>query len=178
MTAIDRASMTVHLPILFRLAQRSDLSKLEWYGQYSHFRALIRRAFREQTRGRRFMLLADLNGFPIGQIFVQLESNNDQVADGYRRAYLYSFRVMEMFQGQGIGSRLLREAEGMLAARYFQYATLSVAKENERALKLYQRSGYRVFDDDPGQWHYVDHRGVKHHVNEPSWMLEKKLSRY
>lgn len=178
MTALEHTSMTLHLPVIFRLAQRSDLQKLEWYGQYLHFRPLIRRAFREQMRGRRFLLVADLNGFPIGQIFVQLESNNDRVADGYKRAYLYSFRVMDMFQGQGVGSRLLREAEIMLAARYYQYATLSVAKDNERALRLYRRSGYRVFDDDPGQWHYVDHRGVTHYVDEPCWMLEKRLSRY
>lgn len=175
MTALDRVTMTVHLPVTFRFAEKSDLPKLEWFGQYSHFRTLIRRAYREQLRGRRLMLLADVSGFPVGQIFIQLESNNDTVADGYMRAYLYSFRVMEMFQGHGIGSRLLSEAESLLIKHQFQYATLSVAKNNERAFRLYRRSGYRVFGEDPGDWNYVDHRGITHYVHEPCWMLEKKL---
>lgn len=175
MTSLDHSTMTLHLPITFRVAEKADLHKLEWHGQYAHFRALIRRAYREQLRGRRVMLLADLNGFPIGQIFIQLDSNNPRVADGWRRAYLYSFRVMEMFQGHGVGTRLLAEAEAVLIARGFGTVTLSVAKTNEGALRLYRRAGYRIFDQDPGHWHYVDHRGVRHDVHEPSWMLEKTL---
>lgn len=175
MTALDDVALTLHLPVTIRRAEKADLAKLEWYGQYSHFRALIRRAYREQLRGRRVMLVADVNDFPVGQLFIQLTSSNSRVADGHDRAYLYSFRVMEMFQSQGIGAQLLHSAETLLARRGFQYATLSVAKHNERAFRLYRRSGYRIFGEDAGEWSYVDHHGHTHRVKEPCWMLEKKL---
>ena len=56
------------------------------------------------------MLVADCNDFPIGHIFIQLSSGEQHIADGRRRAYLYSLRVMDMFQGRGIGTRLIDEA--------------------------------------------------------------------
>lgn len=176
MTAHEQQSqLTVELSVLFRLAGKDDVPKLEWYGQYTHFRNLIRRAYREQLRGRRLILVADVNGFPVGQVFIQLESANLSVADGFSRGYLYSFRVMEMFRGQGIGTRLLSEAEGILRGRGFRQVALSVAKDNPRALRLYQRCGYVIIGDDPGDWHYVDHRGRTRYVHEPCWMLEKAL---
>lgn len=175
MTARELATLKLELAITLRLAQRSDLHKLEWYGQFAHFRNLIRRAYQEQLLGRRLMLVADLNDFPIGQVFIQLVSTNVFIADGQSRGYLYSFRVMEMFRGQGIGTRLLLESEHLLQERGFESVMLSVAKDNEGALRLYKRNGYRVIGEDPGRWSYIDHRGVTRNVDEPSWMLEKPL---
>lgn len=175
MTAHEQASMSIQVPVVFRVAESADVHKLEWYGQYMHFRNLLRRAYQEQLRGRRLMLVADVNGFPVGQVFIQLESNNPFVADGLTRAYLYSFRVMEMFRGLGIGTRLLQEAESRLMERGYRIAMLSVAKTNHGALRLYERNGYVIVRDDPGRWSYIDHRGVTRYVEEPSWMLEKPL---
>ena len=113
----DEASgqITLQIPVRLRLARREDLPKLEWAGQYAHFRNLYRRAFREQQQGRRLMLLADCNGHPIGQIFIQLSGHNPSMANGANRAYLYAFRVMDLFRGQGIGTWLIHEAEAVLA---------------------------------------------------------------
>jgi ribosomal protein S18 acetylase RimI-like enzyme len=165
--------MLLEMPISFRLARQEDVDKLEWFGQFSHFRRLIRHTYREQLKGKRLMLLADFNGFPIGQVFIQLESTNFLSADGVHRAYLYSFRVMQLFQGRGIGTRLLHEAEQLLIKRGFNTATLSVAKTNPNAIRLYLRSGYDIVDEDDGRWSYFDHRGVQHFVEEPCWVLEK-----
>jgi ribosomal protein S18 acetylase RimI-like enzyme len=175
MTAREMAVMKLELAITLRIANRADVHKLEWYGQFAHFRNLLRRAYQEQMLGRRLMLVADLNGYPIGQVFIQLVSTNVFIADGESRGYLYSFRVMEMFRQQGIGTRLLLEAENILRERGFQTAMLSVAKTNHGALRLYQRNGYLVIGEDPGRWSYIDHRGVTRMVDEPSWMLEKQL---
>lgn len=175
MTALELGTYTVELPITFRFATKSDLPKLEWYGQYSHFRNLFRRSFREQQRGRRLMLLADCGGFPVGHIFIQFISNEHTVADGDKRAYLYSLRVMEMFRGRGIGTRLIEEAEALILGRGFQWTTIAVAKQNVGAYRLYRRLGYRIFREDPGKWSYVDHKGITQTVDEPCWMLEKHL---
>ena len=175
MTALDHVAMTVSIEITLRLAAASDLPKLEWFGQYAHFRNLYRRSFREQQHGRRLLLLADGNDFPIGHVFIQLQSNNPTIADGSRRAYLYSFRVMEVFRGKGIGTRLLNEAESLVMARGFDRTTIAVAKHNQKARQLYERLGYRIFDQDPGRWRYRDHRGQNQEVNEPCWLMEKSL---
>jgi len=175
MTLLEQTSMTLEIPITLRMVVRTDLSKLEWYGQYTHYRPLFRRAFRDQQAGRRFMLVAVTKDFPIGMVFIQLQSNERKVADGATRAYLYSLRVMEMFRGKGVGTQLIREAENTLLDRGFQWTTIAVAKDNHGARRLYERLRYRIFSDDPGQWNFVDHWGKARHINEPCWLLEKNL---
>lgn len=172
MTAIEQPTMIVPLSITLRAAVQEDLPKLEWYGQYSHFRNLFRRAYREQQIGHRLMLVADCNNFPIGHLFIQFIERDD---GGERRAYLYSFRVMEMFRGQGIGTRLMQEAETIIGQRGYSRVTISVAKANSDARRLYERLGYRVFAQDEGHWRYVDHRGATRSVHEPCWMLHKQI---
>ena len=175
MTALDRPALTLTLNVHIRLAQKSDLSKMEWGGQFAHFRNLFRRAFREQLQGRRMMLVADLNNYPVGHIFVQFRSSNTHIADGRRRGYLYSFRVMDLLQGQGIGTRLIHEAEQRLLERGFSEVTIAVAKDNDGALRLYERQDYHKFAEDPGNWSYVDQKGYTHHVEEPCWLLKKRM---
>lgn len=175
MTTFEPESQNITLTYHIRVATQHDVPKLEWYGQYAHFRNLIQRAYREQLQGRRIMLIADCNDFPIGQIFIQMKSNNQRIADGTLRGYLYSFRVMEMFQGHGIGTHLIHVAESELIQRNFHYATIAVAKENHGALRLYERLAYKKIAQDAGKWSYTDHKGVMRKVNEPCWILEKKL---
>ena len=169
--------MSVDLPIVLRLATENDLAKLEWYGQYQHYRNLFRRAFREQRMGRRLMLLADCNGYPIGQIFMQLRSAKRSLFGAEDSAYLYALRVMEMFRGQGIGTRLIQQAEVLSLEHDCTWATIAVAKENSSARRLYERLGYRVYGDDLGRWSYIDHKNRVRQVNEPAWLLEKALNR-
>ena len=171
----DEISLIVELPVTLRLARFDDLPKLEWYGQYTHFRNLFRRAYREQQHHRRLMLVADCNDFPIGHVFIQLHSTETGIADGDGRAYLYALRVMDMFRGRGIGTRLMVEAESMLIERGFGWATIAVAKDNPDALRLYKRLGYRKIREDSGDWSYRDHEGATRYVHEPCWILEKKL---
>ena len=175
MTARESLNLSLLLDVVLRAAVASDLPKLEWYGQYAHQRGLFRRAYREQLDGRRLMLVADCGGFPIGHVFVQLSSGDSSVADGRSRAYMYAFRVMEMFQNRGIGTALMQEAEAQVVERGYLWTTIAVAKENAGALRLYQRLGYRIFREDPGNWNYRDHRGQTQWVNEPCWVLEKHL---
>ena len=167
--------MMLQISVRLRKVQREDLPKLEWAGQYTHFRNLYRRAFREQQQGRRILLLADCNGYPIGQIFIQLKGHNTSMADGANRAYLYAFRVMDPFRGQGIGTWMIREAEGVLVRKGIATATIAAGKDNPRARQLYERLGYRLFGEDPGRWSYLDHHGEIRRVEEPCWLLEKSL---
>lgn len=175
MTGLNRATLPIQLDITFRLAKRTDLPKLEWYGEYSHFRTVFRRTFSEQEQRRRLMLIADCADFPIGHIFIQLNSSRS-LWDTRTRAYFYSLRVMEMFRGKGIGTRLLEEAETMVHELGCGWTTIAAAKDNPGARRLYERMGYRIFAEDNGDWSYIDHEGKLQNVHEPCWVLEKKLN--
>lgn len=175
MTVLERPALTVELPVVLRLAKAADLDKLEWYGQFTHFRALFHRTFREQQQGRRLMLVADCNDFPIGQLFVQLSTGDYSSHRGQKRAYFYSLRVMEMFRGNGIGTSLLDRAETIVANAGYRWTTIAAAKDNPAARKLYERHGYHVFNEDPGNWSFRDHDGKTQYVHEPCWILEKRL---
>lgn len=172
---IIREDLELKMPIVIRQAEKSDISKLEWYGQFRHFRFVFRKAYREQQAGRRIILIAACQGFPIGRLFIQLNSRNLLIADGIHRGYLYSFQVMEMFQRQGIGGRLIEIAEAILLQRHYRTVTIAVAKENSGALRLYERYGYEIFGEDAGEWQYHDHRRQIRQVNEPCWLLSKSI---
>lgn len=175
MTATERRALTLQLQVVFRFAERDDLPKLEWHGEYTHFRRVFQRAFEDQRAGRRLMLLADVNGYPIGQVFIQLESFDDFGRNSGDRGYLYSLRVMDAFQKKGIGTALLREAEYILRERDYDSVSIAAAKDNPGARRLYERLGFRVYTEDAGRWHYVDHEGRTRQVIEPCWILEKFL---
>jgi ribosomal protein S18 acetylase RimI-like enzyme len=69
----------------------------------------------------------------------------------------------------------MQEAETISQQRGCSWASISVAKDNHAARKLYERLGYRIFGEDEGRWHYVDHRGNTRQVHEPCWMLQKQI---
>ncbi|HLA43169.1 MAG TPA: GNAT family N-acetyltransferase [Aggregatilineales bacterium] len=162
--------------IVFRLAREDDLPKLEWFGEYTHFRSIFDYTFQEQKKQRRLMLLADFNGFPIGQIFILFKESGFLFGGENERGYLYSLRVMEPFQHLGIGTALLQRAESLMLERRLSYATIAVAKDNDRALRLYERSGFTIYAEDDGRWSYIDHEGNLIDVHEPCWLMEKILS--
>ncbi len=176
MVSVQRPiSFQIELPLTIRQATYTDLKELEWNGEFIHLRNLFQRSFHEQQKGSRLMLVVDCNGNLVGRLFIVFKGKNPKLANGETCAYLYSFQVMEMFQNRGIGTRLLDEAESMLREGNFQKVTISVAKTNHLALRLYDRRGYKIFAENSGKWRYLDHRGKIQQVDEPAWLLEKSL---
>jgi ribosomal protein S18 acetylase RimI-like enzyme len=161
--------------IRVRNASTADLKELEWDGEYTHYRRLFKRAMQEALRGRRILLLAEIDEQLVGQIFVQLATRATFSTKGISSGYLYAFRVKQPFRNQGVGSRLLQEAEANLSGRGFRRAVISVDKHNIAARRLYERAGYTIFTEDPGEWSYLDHKGKLREVHEPAYVLEKWL---
>ncbi len=175
MTAVERSGLSLQLQVVLRPAEPADLPKLEWFGQYTHFRRVFQRAYEDQLAGRRLMLVADLNGWPVGQVFMQLDSLDDIPSENGKRGYLYSLRVLDPLQGQGLGTALIYEAEAILTSRNYGSVSIAAAKDNLGARRLYERLGYHVFMEDNGRWQFVDHEGRTRQVNEPCYVLEKFL---
>lgn len=162
--------------VIIREVERSDLPDLEWNGEFTHYRRLFASAFERARLGLSVLWIATLPDVGlIGQVFVQLTCDRPELADGRKRAYLYSFRVRPQFQSQGLGTRMLRHLEADLIRRGFRSLTLNVAKDNPRARRLYEREGFRVVAHEPGEWSYPDHNGVWRNVVEPAWRMEKRL---
>ncbi len=158
-----------------REARESDLPALEWEGEYTHFRRLYRQALDEAKMGRRILLIVENEGEIVGQIFIHLKSKLNHHFAPDRTGYLYSFRVKPEYRFMGIGTSLLREAEEMLLDYGFSRAVISVVKDNVPARLLYEKLGYTIFTEDPGEWSYFDDLGVLKQVIEPSFVLGKRI---
>jgi ribosomal protein S18 acetylase RimI-like enzyme len=168
--------MSDKLRVLIRAAEERDLRALEWEGEYKHFRRIYQRIMQEALKGRRLLLVAEAEGSLIGQIFIYFDTGWSQFFNGRSTAYLHSFRVKERYRNRGLGRLLLERAEQELLDRGFAHAVISVAKDNRAARRLYEQFGYRVFNEDEGEWNYLDHEGVLQTVIEPAYVLQKTLS--
>jgi ribosomal protein S18 acetylase RimI-like enzyme len=158
-----------------RKAAKSDLPALEWEGEYRVFRRLYKRAMNEAMKGRRILLVADMDGRLIGQIFIQLHSVPADPKRVPKTAYLYSFRVRPEYRNMGIGSSLVSKAEEALQMKAFDRVLIGVARDNHDALRLYQRLGYEMLTEDSGEWSFVDHENRVRKIVEPTYILEKYL---
>lgn len=163
------------LEVFIRPAQEDDLPALEWGGEYRRYRRLYQRAMREAHQGRRALFVAEVGGEIVGQIFVQFVCNRPELNDKSSTGYIQSFRIKPPFRNFGIGTRLIHQAEDVLRERGFHQAVIAVAQENRAARRLYERLGYTVFAEDPGQWSYVDDHGQLKYVSEPNYLLRKQL---
>ena len=77
----------------------------------------------------------------IGQVFLQTRSDRLELADGWNRAYLYSFRIRPAYRNFGIGSRMMDMLESYLIEKGYTRVTLNVARDNLAAIRLYHRHG-------------------------------------
>lgn len=162
--------------VVFRLARESDLKKIEWDGEYEEYRNVYADVFKRTESGLAVMWLAELAGMGlIGQVFVQLKTNQRSTANGKTRAYVHSFRVRDAWRGCGLGKQLMDVAEADLLERGFREVTLNVARNNEGALRLYQRLGYDIIKEIPGRWSYYDPKKELKHVVEPGYRMMKRI---
>ena len=132
---LPHETLVAGVPIWIRPCRAEDLPELEWCGAYREQRELAERTFAAMERGAQLMWVADVGGFPIGQIWVDLS-----------RDRLWAARVFPALRGRGIGSRLARVAERELGARGRPTASVAVEVENTAALRFWMREGYRLVD--------------------------------
>lgn len=163
--------------LIIRCAEKADLIALEWDGEYSHFRRLFADTYQQCKLGlaKIWIAEADQTGL-IGQLMVSLKGNRPELADGKTRAYVFGFRVRPAYRNRGLGGMMMQIVEKDLWKNGYQFVTLNVARTNQAARRFYERSGYIVVGDEPGNWSYVDHCGQQHDVHEPAWRMEKRLS--
>ena len=94
--------------VALRLCEESDLPKLEWSGTFTDQRELIRRAFERKQEGEVEMVVADIDGFPVGQIWIDFSKVRNE-----HTAVLWALRVLPNLQNKGIGTKLITRAVEM-----------------------------------------------------------------
>jgi ribosomal protein S18 acetylase RimI-like enzyme len=161
--------------LLIRSATAADLPSMEWDGEYRRYRRVYEQALEDARQGRRLILLAEVEGQVVGQIIVQLGTSHPSLDDGGGTAYLHALRVRPEHRGQGVGRSLIERAEDQLRQRGFRKAAIAAAKDNPRARRLYERLGYSMVADDPGEWSFVDDEGRVQSISEPADILLKAL---
>jgi ribosomal protein S18 acetylase RimI-like enzyme len=162
--------------IVIRLVNMSDLPSLEWNGEYTYLRNVYKNAFERQIKGKNKLWVAEIPQVGlIGQVFVQLISARTDLANGKDRAYLYAFRIKEMFRNRGVGSKILKTVEADLLSHDFKETTLNVARDNLKAIHFYQRHAYKIVSKESGEWSFRDHNDQIQYVVEPAWKMVKRL---
>jgi ribosomal protein S18 acetylase RimI-like enzyme len=161
-----------------RKVQKSDLPALEWDGEFTRFREIYLMEFERSQIGSSILWVADKPGDGvIGQLFVQLNAERQELANGRTRAYMYAFRIRPAYRNAGLGTRMMQTMEEDLLRRGFCWVTLNVGKTNYSARRLYNRLGFRVVAHEDGRWSYRDDKGILQNVEEPAWRMEKFISR-
>lgn len=160
----------VPVEVSLRLAVEDDLPLLEWFGWFARHRAIIHEAYERQRRGDNLMLLGVAAGFPVAQVWVDLERHRQQ--DG---ALLWAVRVLPGLQRAGLGARLVRRAEMLAAERGASWVELGVEKDNPDARRFYGRLGYETTGELHEHFDYVTPDGRKERSRLDEWVMRKDL---
>jgi len=100
--------------------------------------------------GNRIIYGAKLNGNTVGTIQLVFKMEKEFYADGVNKAHLHHARVLEKLRGKGVGSFLVKVAEDEARKRGFKKMTLGVEALNTKAIRLYERLGYKKFLSEKG----------------------------
>ncbi len=157
---------------VIRWAVFEDISRLEAIPDIWELRDSNLQAFQAYRMGRLLWLVAEIGGRTVGTVWGELYPAHDRSG---RTVHIVSFRVEDAFQGRGIGSRLLRTVENEARRRGRKVATLFVAQDNHRAIRLYQRHGYAIGGTRTSRFDYRDPAGRRHTRVEEQYVMHKSL---
>jgi GNAT superfamily N-acetyltransferase len=165
-----KTRFSLELQLKIRHCARQDLPQLEWFGLYTEHRQLIEDAFQRQQTGEVIMLLADLDGFPVGQAWLDLTARSAESV-----GVIWALRVFPLLRNHGIGGRLMIAAEQLLLEKGYRWSELTVDKHEPRARRLYERLGYRSLGSTEGLLSYTTPEKKSVALNLQLWILRKPL---
>ena len=150
MESLEQTSFRVD-DIIIRKLIKTDLPALEWDGEYTHYREVYLMEFERSQIGSSILWVAEKPGTGIiGQLFIQLNAERQELANGISRAYMYAFRIRPPYRGAGLGTRMMYVMEDDLFKRRFCWVTLNVGKNNFSARRLYARLDIGLWRMKPG----------------------------
>jgi ribosomal protein S18 acetylase RimI-like enzyme len=158
----DAAEITV------RLLEERDLSVLIDTFRYSRPHVDVR--WRERKAGLRSMLIAELNGETAGSVSFEERSNSPGML------HLFALAVLPPLQNRGVGTRLIEAVEEEAAHRSLGGIDLSVAIDNDGAIRLYERLGYeRAAGTHENRWTWIGPDGERRDVVEDCYRMLRRF---
>lgn len=159
------------LGISVRPAQASDIPKLTCALASDVGAEQIANRFQEATEGYREMLVAESSGFTVGT--VSMSGHRFQIPGSLR---MFALDVGPAYRRQGIGTLLIEAVEAKAGHEGFEKINLEVALDNDGAIRLYERLGYRrVSAPVTDRWTLLTEDGRYEQVEERSWVMVKTL---
>jgi ribosomal protein S18 acetylase RimI-like enzyme len=146
--------------MLFRTLQAEDIPPL--YEPES--RGPAAEWLRQQAAGQVHVVVAELDGVPLGRRCLQFEWNRADDA-----AYCFAFGVLPEWRSRGIGTAIDRHCEEVARSRGFGALRCGVVKNNPRGLAWHQRLGYRIIQERSLRWQDM---GVERVTD--CWMMERR----
>lgn len=118
----------------------------------------------------------DNSGELIGELYVFLNLDDKDFADGRITAYLCAFRIKPEYRGRGLGSSLMEKAFVELKQHGFHKATIGVESNEQANIRLYSRLG---FIEKIKDCHYdpcaLDENMQPIYEEDSWWLLAKEL---
>ena len=103
-----------------------------------------------QRHGPGALLVAWLDGIPVGDIYLRLERpDEDELADLREVPLLTHLEVLPAYRKQGIGTLLMQRAERIAWDRGCDRVALGVTEDNTDAIRLYVNRGYVLWRPEP-----------------------------
>jgi ribosomal protein S18 acetylase RimI-like enzyme len=161
----------ISMSFTIRRASAKDLPALEWYGLHTPHREIIASAFAMQESGDGASILADVNGFPGGQICIDFVRKRKS-----GKATLWALRVFPPLQRAGLGLRLMAAAERCILTRGITEVELGVDRDNAGVLSFYERLGYAVHGTEKGRYSFYTPDGELVRMPIDQWILRKRLA--
>lgn len=152
------------------------ITKLPPFGLDHHHKS----RFFEQVQGTATYLIAWFKQSPVGTLLICWNGDGKPRVDDFLQhtPSLKALAVRPDLQSQGIGTKLIQYAENLAKEKGYTQLGLAVGTENLRAIKLYKRLQYTVYEPIapfPIKWTYIDEKGVEQIDGETCIYLRKHL---
>ena len=92
------------------------------------------------------ILLGTYNEKIVGYIYAEVDNTNKIKKE--LEATINSIFVLEEYRNRGIGTKLLNEVYNILSKENVKYISISNLYYNEKAKRLYDKLGYKVFKEE------------------------------
>ena len=159
-----------------RKATGNEMLKLWGYQDDMTVSPTAKFFYRNISSGNAVFWTLDNDGELIGELYVFMNLDDKDFADGKTTAYLCAFRVKERYRGQGLGSRLMHAALAELKEIGFHTATIGVGSDKPQNIQLYRSLGFNKKVKD---CHYdpcgMDENNQPEYEEEAWWLLSKEL---
>ena len=133
--------------------------------------AQIKRRLEENRKGFRTMLVAVQEGRAVGSI--SIGGGRFQRPESLR---LFALDVGPAFRRNGVGTALVKATEAIAAESGMGEVNLEVEIDNEDAIRLYLRLGYRICGDAVmDRWTRLEDDGSSETIEVPVFVMVKRL---